>query len=73
MDILEKYMTRSSSLATITGYVSGLAKYTDEIPKRVRIRMLQMLIEEWRKLEPNDEQYKRWCDEWEEKIKEISA
>jgi hypothetical protein len=72
MDI-DKYISRTSGLATITGYVSGLAKYGDEIPTRIRVRMLQMLIDEWRKMEPNDEAYTKWCDEWEKVIKEISA
>ena len=68
----DKYSKSSYVLAGMTGYIGAIAKYCDNIPTKERIRILQYLIETWRKYEPS-EMTERWCVEWEEKIKELSV
>ena len=64
------YMTVASRLA---GYYGALAKYDESVPKQVRIRMLQNLIETWEKMFPDDSLSQEWIAGWKKDIERISA
>ena len=64
-----EYITLASKM---TGYFGSLAKYDSSIPKHVKIRMLQGLIDMWNNVDPNSTLTQEWIKGWEKEIKEIS-
>jgi hypothetical protein len=61
------------SLARMTGYFGSMAESNEGIPTSARIRMIQMLIQEWNKIDPESETTKKWVAEWEEIIEKLQA
>jgi len=62
-----------SLAARMTGYFSALAKYSIDMPKQERIRMLEQLIKLWNDVDPDSKLTQEWITNWEKEIKEISA
>lgn len=60
--------TLGCSLARIAGSIEVTARYDDEVSLKVKLRLLQLLIDEFTKLDPNS----NWIPQWEEMKKEIS-
>ena len=56
------------SLARISGHIEGTALYDESVPVKAKLRLLQMMIDEFKKLDPESE----WIPKWEELKKEIS-
>jgi len=56
------------SLARIAGSIEGTARYDSEVSLKTKLRLLQLLIDEFTKLDPNS----AWLQKWEEMKKEIS-
>ena len=56
------------SLTRISGHIEGTALYDDSVPVRTKLRLLQLIIDEFTKLDPNSE----WIPKWEELKKELS-
>ena len=56
------------SLARISGHIEGTALYDDSVPVKAKLRLLQMMIDEFKKLDPESE----WIEKWETLKKEIS-
>lgn len=56
------------SLARISGHIEGTALYDDSVPVKAKLRLLQMMIDEFTKLDPNSD----WITKWKEMQKEIS-
>ena len=61
------------SLARMTGYFGSIAESDERLPITVRIRMIQMLIDEWGKIDPESEVTKKWVSEWEVVIEKLQA
>lgn len=55
--------------ATLTGFLSGMAKWDDEISDWTRIKMLNLLIKQYEPIQDQNEVYALWIAEW-KKIKE---
>lgn len=64
-----QYREASHLAAMLTGYMSGLSKWDTEIPIRARIKMLELLIEQYEPLQEKNEAYSQWVEEW-KKVKE---
>ena len=64
------YLTLASRM---TGYYGTVAKYNDGVPKQVKVRMLEALIEFWNDASPESSLTQEWIKGWEKDIKEISA
>ena len=60
--------TLGCTLARISGHIEGTALYDDSVPVKAKLRLLQMMIDEFKKLDPESE----WIEKWEELKKEIS-
>ena len=56
------------SLARISGHIEGTALYDDSVPVKAKLRLLQMMIDEFKKLDPESV----WIEKWEALKKEIS-
>ena len=56
------------SIARISGHIEGTALYDESVPVKAKLRLLQMMIDEFKKLDPESE----WIEKWEELKKEIS-
>ena len=56
------------SLARISGHIEGTALYDESVPVKAKLRLLQMMIDEFKKLDPES----AWIEKWEELKKEIS-
>lgn len=66
--LLEKATEQLSKINTISGQLTGVlsahAKYNNEIPTPVRVRMLDMLIQIWEENDPNSCVTEKWVREW---------
>lgn len=58
----DQYRNTSSRAASLTGYLSGMAKYNRSIPNQDRIHILNMLIEMYDNSQDSLDQ--SWVDEW---------
>ena len=56
------------SLARISGHIEGTALYDDSVPVKAKLRLLQMMIDEFTKLDPES----KWIEKWKEIQKELS-
>lgn len=65
---------KTSMIASgVIGYMGAVAKYGEDLPTKTRVNMLNFIIETLRKEAPQDKQYQRWADEYEEAKKKILA
>ena len=56
------------SLARISGHIEGTALYDDSVPVKAKLRLLQLMIDEFTKLDPES----AWIEKWKELQKELS-
>ena len=56
------------SLARISGHIEGTALYDDSVPVKAKLGLLQLMIDEFKKLDPDSE----WIEQWENIKKELS-
>jgi uncharacterized protein Usg len=61
-----------SELAELTGYVAGLAKWDERMPKSTRILLLRKFISFWNEIEPDSPTVQGWIKEWNDEIDRIS-
>jgi len=61
-----------SMASKMTGYYGSLAKYDPSIPKHVKIRMLQGLIDMWNDVNPNSDLTQEWIKDWSKEIENLS-
>jgi uncharacterized protein Usg len=62
----------NAELAELTGYVAGLAKYDERMPKSTRILLLRKFISFWKEIDPESTTVQGWIKEWNEEIDKIS-
>jgi len=66
-----KYREESHKAATLTGYLSGTAKWNTDIPVSERIKMLSILIELYEPQVNECKLYTRWVSEWKQSKEEL--
>ena len=69
VDERNKFITIASS---ITGFSMTIAEYSDAMPDRDRIRILEQLIKVWSKNDPDSDVTRDWIEGWKETIEKIS-
>ena len=58
--------------ARMTGYFGGIAKFDSTVPKHVKIRMLQGLIDMWNDIDSDLQLHQEWVAGWKKEIEELS-
>ena len=69
---MESNFKLEAALAELTGYVSGLAKYDEQMPKNTRIMLLRKFISFWEEHDPESQVVQGWVKEWNDEIDRIS-
>jgi predicted oxidoreductase len=57
--------------ARMTGYFGGIAKFDSTVPKHVKIRMLQGLIDMWNDIDSGLQLHQEWVAGWKKEIEEL--
>jgi len=58
--------------AKMTGYFGGIAKFDSTVPKHVKIRMLQGLIDMWNDINSGSQLHQDWVEGWKKEIENLS-
>lgn len=69
----EKSMEYSKALAAVVGYMGGLAKWGDEIPESIRVKMLDHIVKTLESTKVNSEVFPTWIEEYNKEKEKILA